>query len=138
LQVLLVHPGGPFWAKKDMEAWSIPKGIIEPDEDPLDAARREFQEETGCRVDGLFLELTPVRQGSGKIVAAWAVAGDCDPSTLKSNTFEMEWPPGSGIIRAFPEIDRADWFTIGTAHQKILKGQAPLLDELVKELIQGG
>ena len=129
-QVLLVHPGGPYWTRKDTGAWSIPKGLIEPNEDPLLAARREFEEETGCRIDGRFIALTPVRQRSGKIVMAWSIEGDCDTSTVKSNTFEMEWPPGSGAICKFPEVDRAEWFPIPVAREKLLQGQIPLLDEL--------
>ncbi len=134
LQVLLVHPGGPFWVKKDIGAWSIPKGLIEPNEDPLPAARREFEEETGCTVEGRFTPLSPARQPSGKIVFAWAIEGDCDVSNLKSNTFEMESPPESGVMRQFPEVDRGGWFPIEVAREKILKGQAPLLNELEKIL----
>jgi len=130
LEVFLVHPGGPFWAKKDLGAWSLPKGEFEPDEDPLDAARREFTEETGFPIDGEFLALTPLRQPSGKTIYAWAVEGDCDPAELRSNTFEMEWPPRSGKRSAFPEVDRADWFSLAEARQRIIAGQAPFLDEL--------
>ena len=136
MEVLLVHPGGPFWAKKDAGAWSIPKGLIESGEDPLSAARREFKEETGCTVEGRFIALTPVRQPSRKIVMAWAVEGDCDTEAVKSNTFEMEWPPGSGSTHEFPEVDRAGWFTLNVAREKILKGQAPLLEELKTILTQ--
>ena len=132
LEVLLVHPGGPFWAKKDEGAWSIPKGEIGEHEDPLAAARREVLEETGAVPDGTFLPLTPVRQAGGKIVQAWAVESDLDPADIRSNTFEMEWPPRSGRRRAFPEIDRAAWFTIPVARSKILRGQLPLIDEFTR------
>ena len=130
LEVFLVHPGGPFWAKKDIGAWSIPKGEIGEGEDPLAAARREFEEETGFTVDGVFRALTSLRQPSGKTVVAFAVEGDCDPARLRSNTFSMEWPPKSGKQAEFPEVDRAAWFGIEEARQRILKGQAPFLDEL--------
>jgi predicted NUDIX family NTP pyrophosphohydrolase/ubiquinone/menaquinone biosynthesis C-methylase UbiE len=130
VEVLLVHPGGPFWAKKDDGAWSIPKGELSEAEEPLAAARREFEEEMGRPVDGEFLPLEPIRQAGGKEVLAWAVRADVDPATLDSNTFSMEWPPHSGRQQQFPEIDKAAWFDLGTAKQKILKGQAPLLDEL--------
>jgi predicted NUDIX family NTP pyrophosphohydrolase len=134
LEVLLVHPGGPFWAKKDLGAWSIPKGEHEPDEDPLAAARREFAEETGILPEGEFIALRPVRQRSGKIVRAFAIEGDIDPATIKSNTFVMEWPPHSGQRREFPEIDRAAWFTIDVARQKLIPGQVALVDELQRAL----
>jgi len=130
LEVFLVHPGGPYWAKKDLGSWSIPKGEFTPEEDPLEAARREFEEETGFPAAGRFSPLTPIRQPSGKIVHAWAFEGDCDPWAIKSNTFSMEWPPRSGKYQEFPEVDRAEWFTIETAKEKILKGQVGLLDEL--------
>jgi predicted NUDIX family NTP pyrophosphohydrolase len=130
LEVFLVHPGGPFWAKRDAGAWSIPKGEFGPDEDPLTAARREFAEETGFDVAGDFKALAPVRQPGGKVVHAFAVEGDCDPSLLRSNPFLMEWPPRSGRRQEFPEVDRAAWFTIDQAHDRILKGQRPLLDQL--------
>ncbi|HKV42382.1 MAG TPA: NUDIX domain-containing protein [Blastocatellia bacterium] len=130
IQVLLVHPGGPFWAKKDVGAWSIPKGEFGSDEDALAAANREFEEETGLKPTGPFLPLTPVKQSGGKIVHAWAFLGDCDPASLASNTFTMEWPPHSGRQQAFPEVDRAEWFGIQEAKAKILKGQAALLAEL--------
>jgi len=130
VEVFLVHPGGPFWAKKDLGAWSIPKGEFEPDEDPLAAATREFQEETGCVATGPFRPLTPVKQGGGKIVTAWAVEGDCDPATIKSNMFSIEWPPHSGKQREFPEVDRAAWLSIEEAKPRILKGQLPLIEEL--------
>ena len=130
LQVLLVHPGGPLWAKKDEGAWSIPKGEIEDGEDPLAAARREFNEELGSPVSGEFIELEPIRQASGKVVHAWAVEGDFDPATLTSGLFSMEWPPRSGRQQQFPEVDRAEWFTIDEAKRKINKAQIPLLDQL--------
>ena len=130
LQVLLAHPGGPFWAKKDAGAWTIPKGEIGDSEEPLAAARRELREETGLDVDGEFIALAPVRQKSGKWVHAWALEGDCDPAAIRSNTFSVEWPPRSGKQREFPEIDRAAWFTIPEAREKILAAQAAFLDEL--------
>ena len=131
VEVLLVHPGGPFWAKKDRGSWSIPKGEIEDGEDPLTAARREFEEETGSPVEGAFIELTPCRQAGGKLVLAWALQADFDPSALKSNTFSMEWPPKSGKVRDFPEVDRAAWFGGEEAALKILHGQLPLLEQLL-------
>jgi len=133
LEVLLVHPGGPFWANKDDGAWSIPKGEFDDDEDPLDAARREFEEETGSPPVGDVIPLQPLRQSGGKLVYAWAMRGDFDPATLKSNTFSMEWPPKSGRQQDFPEVDRAAWFPIEEAGLKILKGQAPLLRQLRRE-----
>lgn len=130
LQVFLAHPGGPFWARKDLGAWSLPKGeFIEP-EDPLEAARREFQEETGFDLEGPFEPLTPRKQSTGKIVHAWAVEGDFDPRQIRSNTFLLEWPKGSGRQKEFPEIDRADWFDLEEAKRRILPGQAGFLDEL--------
>jgi len=134
-EVFLVHPGGPFWAKKDAGSWSIPKGEIEKDEDPLTAAIRECQEETGIIAEGNFIELTPVKQKSGKLVYAWGLETDVDPLTIVSNTFEMEWPPRSGIKKSFPEIDRAAWFTAAEAAIKIIPGQLPLIGEL-QSLIQ--
>jgi predicted NUDIX family NTP pyrophosphohydrolase len=130
LEVFLAHPGGPFWAKKDLGVWSIPKGEIDEGEEPLGAARREFEEETGFRPEGIFRELTPVRQRSGKIVHAWAVEGDCDPTALRSNTFTLEWPPRSGRMQEIPEMDRGGWFAVDLAKEKILEGQRGLLDEL--------
>jgi predicted NUDIX family NTP pyrophosphohydrolase len=134
LEVFLVHPGGPFWAKKDDGAWSIPKGELEDDEDPLAAARREFEEETGFGVSGEATALQPVQQRGGKVVHAWAVRGDLDASRVRSNTFSIEWPPNSGRQREFPEIDRAAWFPIETARRKILAGQAAFLSELEGKL----
>jgi predicted NUDIX family NTP pyrophosphohydrolase len=130
LQVLLVHPGGPLWAKKDEGAWSIPKGEIEDGEDPLAAARREFNEELGSPVSGEFIELAPIRQASGKVVHAWAVESDFDPATLTSGMFSMEWPPRSGRQQHFPEVDRAEWLTIDEATRKINKAQIALLEQL--------
>jgi predicted NUDIX family NTP pyrophosphohydrolase len=135
LEVLLVHPGGPLWARKDLGAWSVPKGEF-TDEDPLAAARREFREELGADVGGDFLPLAPVRQPSGKVVTAWAVEGDFDPGQLHSNSFRIEWPPRSGKQAEFPEVDRAEWFALPDARRKILKGQLPLLDQL-EALIAG-
>lgn len=130
LEVFLVHPGGPYWAKKDDGAWSIPKGLLEPSEDSLKAAVREFEEETGFKIDGAFTALAPLTQPSGKIVYAWAVEGNCDAHAVKSNTFTMEWPPRSGIRAVFPEVDRGAWFPIDVARRKITKGQAGFLVEL--------
>jgi predicted NUDIX family NTP pyrophosphohydrolase len=132
LEVMLVHPGGPFWAKKDLGAWSLPKGELEPNEDPLLAARREFAEETGFTAGGDFIPLGSCRQPGGKTVVAWAFRGDFDAEAVRSNTFTIEWPPRSGKQREFPEIDRAGWFSISEAHSRILPGQAPFLDVLVK------
>ena len=134
-QVFLVHPGGPFWAKKDDGAWSLPKGEFVAGEEPLDAAKREFEEETGFSPTGSFLALEPIRQPSGKIVHAWAVQGDAEPSALRSNTFSMEWPKGSGKVREFPEIDRADWFSLDVARRKLLKGQVAFLDQLQNKVL---
>lgn len=130
LQVLLAHPGGPFFKNKDDGAWTIPKGQIGADEDFLEAAKREFQEETGIKAKGPFTALTAVKQKAGKIVHAWAFEGDCDPSEIISNTFTMEWPPRSGKQAAFPEIDRAEFFDVETAKRKIDAGQVALIDEL--------
>jgi len=141
LEVLLVHPGGPFWAKKDDGAWSIPKGEYEAGEDPLTAAKREFEEETGASMSavshGDFLALTPIKQAGGKTVTAWSVAGDFDPSQLRSNVFEMEWPPKSGRKKEFPEADRAAWFSPEDARRKLLASQAPLLDEFLSRMTSG-
>ena len=134
LEVFLVHPGGPFWAKKDEGAWSIPKGEFDDGEDPLKAARREFQEETGLAPDGKFIELNPIRQKSGKFVYAWAIEGDIDPTKISSNNFEMEWPPRSGKMRSFPEVDKADWFTLDKAKRKMNAGQVALLDDLALKI----
>ena len=131
LQVFLVHPGGPFWARRDKGAWSIPKGEQRADEDPLQAARREFLEETGAPIDGTFLGLPPAKQRGGKLVTAWAVEGDFDPAQLRSNMFELEWPPKSGRRQSFPEVDRGAWFNIDEARSRLLSGQVPLLAALL-------
>jgi predicted NUDIX family NTP pyrophosphohydrolase len=134
LRVFLVHPGGPFFTNKDEGAWSIPKGEIDEGEDALAAAQREFREETGCGPEGTFVPLTPIRQKGGKTVIAWAVEGDCDADAIRSNTFSLEWPPGSGKVRDFPEVDRAGWFTVDEAKKKSNPAQAALVDELVSKL----
>ena len=130
LEVFLVHPGGPFWARKDAGTWSIPKGEIDPTEEPLAAARREFTEETGFAAEGAFRPLAPITQAGGKIVQAWAFEGDVDPAALQSNTFAIEWPPRSGRQKTLPEVDRAAWFPLDVARQKINPAQAALLDEV--------
>ena len=134
LEVLLAHPGGPFWAKKDLGAWTIPKGEIGDGEDAQAAARREFNEETGLAVPGELIALTPIKQRGGKTVIAWAACGDCDPARIRSNTFSMEWPPRSGKQQEFPEIDRAAWFGLDAARERILPAQVPLLDELEQRM----
>ena len=134
LEVFLVHPGGPVWAKKDLGAWSIPKGLIDAGEDKLEAAKREFAEETSLVPSGPFIYLGDIRQKSGKRVYAWACEGDCDPSQVKSNTFVCEWPPKSGQMREFPEIDRGEFFPLGDARRRINQGQAALLDRLEEHL----
>jgi predicted NUDIX family NTP pyrophosphohydrolase len=138
LEVFLVHPGGPFWSNKDDGAWSIPKGEFDAGEDPLAAAKREFREETGLGAEGEFQPMEPIRQKGGKIVYAWAVHCDFDAAAVTSNTFSMEWPPRSGNIRVFPEIDRAEWFKIEVARQKILKSQVGLLEQLERTLVSPG
>jgi predicted NUDIX family NTP pyrophosphohydrolase len=130
LQVPLAHPGGPYFKKKDEGAWTIPKGEIEPDEDLLEAAKREFTEETGVTPTGPFIALTPIKQKGGKVVHAWAFVGDCDPGAAVSNTFTIEWPPRSGRRMEFPEIDRADFFDVATAKRKLKEEQGALIDEL--------
>ena len=137
VEVFLVHPGGPFWAKKDMGAWSICKGEYAESELPLEAAKREFQEETGFTAQGSFLELGVVQQASGKIVSAWAFEGDCDPGKLVSNHCQVEWPPRSGRMIKIPEVDRGGWFSIEAARERILKAQEPFLDRLSQMLNQG-
>lgn len=131
LELFLAHPGGPYWAKKDDGVWSIPKGLIDPDEDPLAAARREFHEETGHVIDGEFIPLGELKQKGNKIVHAWAVAGDIDAESIRSNTYAVQWPPKSGQWRRYPEIDRAGWFGVDDARGKILAGQADFIDRLV-------
>jgi predicted NUDIX family NTP pyrophosphohydrolase len=130
LEVMLVHPGGPFWAKKDLGAWSIPKGLVDENEDLLAAAKREFLEETGMAVDGDFLGLGAHKQPGGKTIVAWAREGDFDPASLKSNPFSLEWPPRSGRTTEFPEVDRAAWYSIDEAFIKIHKGQKPIIAAL--------
>jgi predicted NUDIX family NTP pyrophosphohydrolase len=130
-EVFLVHPGGPFFIKKDLEAWSIPKGEYEESEDPLLAAIREFKEETGQEITGDFIKLTPITQKGGKNVLAWAVEGDIDESQVHSNTFRMEWPPRSGMMKDFPEVDKGAWFTVDEGIKKINQKQAVLIEELV-------
>ena len=134
LEFLLVHPGGPLWEGKHAGMWSIPKGEIHPGEDLLEAAKREFVEELGFKPDGAFLPLNPVMQKSGKIVHAWAFAGDCDPACIRSNTFSMEWPPHSGRIGTFPEVDQAAFFNLAQARHRINLAQLMLLEELEQKL----
>jgi predicted NUDIX family NTP pyrophosphohydrolase len=136
VQVLLAHPGGPFWSRRDEAAWTLPKGEIGPAEDALDAARREFQEETGFASTPPFHLLGELRQKSGKRITAWAFEGDADPLALKSNRFEMEWPPRSGRLQSFPEIDRLAWFGLDEARRKLIEGQAPFIDSLARWLQQ--
>ncbi|HWF74687.1 MAG TPA: NUDIX domain-containing protein [Solirubrobacteraceae bacterium] len=135
LEVLLVHPGGPLWARRDAGAWSIPKGEYEDDEEPLAAARREFAEELGSPLpEAELTDLGEIKQRSGKLVRAWAAPGDFDPSEVRSNTFALEWPPRSGRMSEFPEVDRAEWFGLDEARERINPGQVPLLDRLVHAL----
>jgi predicted NUDIX family NTP pyrophosphohydrolase len=129
-EVLLAHPGGPLWKNKDDGAWSVPKGEYGQDQDPLDAAKRELMEETGVIAEGEFIPLGEIRQSGGKLVKAWAVEGDFEAASMRSNTFSMPWPPGSTTLKEFPEIDRAEWFSLEIARRKILKGQAEFLDRL--------
>jgi predicted NUDIX family NTP pyrophosphohydrolase len=138
LQVMLVHPGGPFWARKDEGAWSIPKGILEENEAALQAARREFKEETGFDVDGQFIELGQLKQPSGKIVHAWALERELDVKDIRSNTFRLQWPKNSGNVKEYPEIDKAQWFDVNEAKKKILKGQAEFIDRLIEKLANRG
>jgi predicted NUDIX family NTP pyrophosphohydrolase len=137
IEVLLVHPGGPFWQKRDLGAWSIPKGEYADHEDAEATARREFTEETGWTIAGEMTPLGDIRQKAGKTVSAFAAEGDFDPATLASNSFEMEWPPRSGRVASFPEVDRAGWFALADAREKIIEGQRPLLDRL-EEILGGG
>lgn len=136
VEVLLAHPGGPFWSGKDLGAWSIPKGQSEENEDPLQAAKREFREETGFEVDGQFIDLGTIRQPSRKTIQIWALEHDMDADRLQSNEFTLEWPRKSGIMMQFPEIDRAEWFDIDRARQKIHKGQAGFLDRLISRILK--
>ncbi len=137
LEVLLVHPGGPLWRHRDEGAWSAPKGEIGPAEEALSAAVREFREETGIDPGEPFLELSPIRQKGGKVVRIWAFQGDCNPAEIRSNTFKLEWPPHSGVMQEFPEIDRAAFFGITEARRKINPAQIPLLDELLGKACLG-
>ena len=134
MEVFLVHPGGPFWAKKDLGSWSLPKGEYDESEQPLEAAKREFEEETGVAARGNFLALGEVKQAGGKVVSAWAFEGDCEPGKLTSNLCQVEWPPRSGRFIEFPEVDRGEWFSVDEAKVRILKGQQPFLDRLLREL----
>lgn len=136
MEIFLVHPGGPFWKGKDKGAWSIPKGEITKDEDPLTVAKREFNEETGQIIDGNFVELKPIQQKGGKIVYAWAVEGDADAEHIDSNTFKQEWPYKSGKWITIPEVDKAGWFSVEEAKEKMNAAQIELIEELVKKLNQ--
>ncbi len=137
LEVLLAHQGGPFWAKKDLGHWTVPKGEAEPGEELVDVARREFAEETGAHVpDHRLIALGQIKQKSGKVVLAWAVEGDLDPATAVSNTYDLEWPPRSGVIQAFPEIDRVEWFDLDAARRKLKAAQVPFLDRLEAALAE--
>ncbi len=138
LELFLAHPGGPFWAGKDDGVWTIPKGLIDPDEDPPAAARREFAEETGHRLPGELVPLGELKQKGNKIVHAWAIAGDVDADNITSNTFPAQWPPGSGKWQHFPEVDRAGWFSVDEARHKILPGQAGFIDRLLELLGRDG
>jgi len=134
VEVFLVHPGGPFWVNKDKGSWSVPKGEYNDDEDALKAAQREFQEETGLSIQGNFIELGEVRQPSGKRVMVWALENDQEVENIRSNTFQLEWPPKSGKMQEFPEVDRGGWFSLPEARQKILKGQISFLDKLEEKI----
>ncbi len=138
LEVFLVHPGGPFWASKDEGAWSIPKGEYEEGEDAMEAAKRELTEETGVELNTPLIDLGELRQPSGKIVHSWAVAQDCDSSKIHSNTFKMEWPPNSGKLQEFPEVDRSAWYSTTAAKSKLHKGQTGFIDELIEMLDHSG
>ena len=133
-EILLFHPGGPYWAKKDAGVWSIPKGELNENEEPLQAAERELREETGIEIKGKLMKLTPIKQKNNKIVFAWTLEQDVNPLDLKSNLFEIEWPPHSGFKKQFPEMDRGFWFTIGEAKVKIIAAQLPFIEELEKKI----
>ena len=133
-EVFLVHPGGPLWAKKDLGAWTIPKGEYDESEKPMAAAIREFHEETGITPSGDFIDLGTIRQSGGKLVSAWAFEGDCDPAQLTSNLCQLEWPPHTGRLIQFPEVDRGAWFSLSEATKRTLKGQQPLLETLMHKL----
>lgn len=137
LEIFLVHPGGPFWSNKDAGAWMIPKGELAEGEEPLQAAKREFEEETGKSLSGAFIELTPVVQKAGKMVYAWALEGDIDAEKITCNNFKVEWPPKSGHWKSYPEVDKAAWFTVGAAKEKINPAQIALIDELLLYLNKG-
>jgi predicted NUDIX family NTP pyrophosphohydrolase len=135
IEVFLVHPGGPYWVNKDLGSWSIPKGEYEQNENPLEVAKREFEEETGSPLnaqDGKFIRLRKIKQPSGKVITAWAIEADCNAESITSNTFSIEWPPKSGKMQEFPEVDRAEWFSMDSAKEKIIKGQRGFLEELQK------
>ena len=134
IEVLLIHPGGPFWARKDEGVWSIPKGEYADGEDALATAKREFLEETGYEAEGRFIPLSPLKQPGGKVISAWAVEGDCNADSIKSNSFSMEWPPRSGKSAEFPEVDRAGWFSLTEAGGKLLKGQIGFIEQLARLL----
>ena len=134
VELFLVHPGGPFWQKKDIGAWTIPKGEFTVTEDALTAAKREFEEETGVALSGNFIELSPVKQKAGKLIHAWAAEGDIDASSISSNSFSLEWPPKSGKRQEFPEVDRAEWFEADKAKEKINPAQTSFIDELLQKL----
>ena len=134
LQLMLVHPGGPFWVKRDDGAWSIPKGLYEQGENPLQAAKREFKEETGYEIEGHFIDLGEIKQPSGKIIRAWAIECDIDTANIVSNTFRLEWPRHSGHVNEYPETDKGDWFEIDQARRKILKGQIGFIEKLLEVL----
>ena len=134
LEIFLVHPGGPFWANKDLGAWSIPKGEPDDEEQPLDTAKREFEEETGQKVTGAFIELTPIVQKAGKMVYAWALEGDIDAQAIHCNTFKAEWPPKSGNWKSYPEVDKGAWFRWQEAKEKINPAQVAFIDELMQKL----
>lgn len=133
-EVFLVHPGGPYWENKEINAWSIPKGEFDEDEDPFFAAKREFKEETSFDISGKFTELKPVKQPGRKVVYTWAIEAELNASKIKSNTFELEWPPKSGKMKEFPEVDKAAWYPFKLAKEKILKGQIPILEQLERKL----